>query len=239
MFKYDLNCIPTPPESTDFGPFGSLRSDFSETPDTFTLIPRLLPIRDQGSRGSCVAHSIALMKEEQDTSQGYFSTDFIYNARSNRPESGMYIRDGLQILKDQGILPERSIWEGQFDFPLTTRLQKKAYSNRISGFARLETMENVKISLLENGPCPIAFPVYQLNGKIWDQKNSESLLGYHAMTVVGWNLEGFVIRNSWGPGWGCDGYITYPYEDWGQHCEVWTSYKLKTCKSQGWNCFRL
>lgn len=39
-------------------------------------------------------------------------------------------------------------------------------------------------------------------------------LGGHAYTMVGYNEVGFLIQNSWGPGWGDNGFATLPYEDW-------------------------
>jgi hypothetical protein len=41
--------------------------------------------------------------------------------------------------------------------------------------------------------------------------------------VVGYNEEGFIIRNSWGDDWGTDGYTVFPYDHWGLHREIWTT----------------
>ena len=45
------------------------------------------------------------------------------------------------------------------------------------------------------------------------QVNGQTL-GGHAYVLVGYNEVGFLVQNSWGPGWGKDGYATLPYEDW-------------------------
>jgi hypothetical protein len=39
-------------------------------------------------------------------------------------------------------------------------------------------------------------------------------LGGHAFAIVGYTAEGFVIQNSWGPGWGYHGFAILSYEDW-------------------------
>jgi hypothetical protein len=39
-------------------------------------------------------------------------------------------------------------------------------------------------------------------------------LGGHAFALVGYNEVGFLVQNSWGPGWGKGGFATLPYEDW-------------------------
>ncbi len=38
--------------------------------------------------------------------------------------------------------------------------------------------------------------------------------GGHAFALVGYNEVGFLVQNSWGTGWGKDGFATLPYEDW-------------------------
>jgi len=38
--------------------------------------------------------------------------------------------------------------------------------------------------------------------------------GGHAFALVGYNRFGFVVQNSWGPGWGTKGFAILPYDDW-------------------------
>jgi C1A family cysteine protease len=44
-------------------------------------------------------------------------------------------------------------------------------------------------------------------------KPGEKVLGGHAVMAVGYNdkQKRFIIRNSWGTGWGKKGYFTMPY----------------------------
>jgi hypothetical protein len=42
-------------------------------------------------------------------------------------------------------------------------------------------------------------------------------LGGHAFALVGYNERGFVVQNSWGPGWGLGGFGVMPYDDWVEH----------------------
>ena len=44
--------------------------------------------------------------------------------------------------------------------------------------------------------------------------------------LVGYNEDGFIVRNSWGHNWGNQGYSIYEYNDWGSHWEIWTTIDL-------------
>jgi hypothetical protein len=39
----------------------------------------------------------------------------------------------------------------------------------------------------------------------------------HAIAIVGYTKEGFIIQNSWGTSWGHNGFAVLPYEDWMLH----------------------
>ena len=42
-------------------------------------------------------------------------------------------------------------------------------------------------------------------------------LGEHAFALVGYNPAGFVVQNSWGTAWGCQGFAILLYDDWVRH----------------------
>ncbi|MFZ6689771.1 hypothetical protein ACO0K0_18680 [Undibacterium sp. SXout11W] len=39
-------------------------------------------------------------------------------------------------------------------------------------------------------------------------------IGGHAFALIGYTSQGFVVQNSWGTGWGCQGLAILSYEDW-------------------------
>ncbi len=48
--------------------------------------------------------------------------------------------------------------------------------------------------------------------------------GGHAVAVVGYTRDGFVVQNSWGEGWGTGGFALLPYEDWMLHAtDCWVA----------------
>ncbi len=47
--------------------------------------------------------------------------------------------------------------------------------------------------------------------------------GVHAIAIVGYTKDGFIIQNSWGEDWGAGGFALLPYEDWTLHAsDCWT-----------------
>ena len=68
----------------------------------------------------------------------------------------------------------------------------------IYGFAVYESFESRDVAKTGHVPMP---------------KAKEALLGGHAVVAVGYDesKQWFIVRNSWGKGWGMDGYFTMPY----------------------------
>ncbi len=63
---------------------------------------------------------------------------------------------------------------------------------------------------------------YKVNGRAKQIKlpvirRTGRATGGHAVAIVGYTREGFVIQNSWGPTWGEKGFAVLPYEDWMLH----------------------
>jgi hypothetical protein len=53
---------------------------------------------------------------------------------------------------------------------------------------------------------------------------SQELLGAHAFAIVGYDTKGFWIQNSWGDGWGYNGFACITYDDWLQNStDVWAA----------------
>jgi hypothetical protein len=73
-----------------------------------------------------------------------------------------------------------------------------------------------KVSYVESGTMRKRdFPVIARRGRAD---------GGHAIAVVGYTNEGFIIQNSWGANWGDGGFALLPYEDWLLHAtDVWVA----------------
>ena len=207
----------------------SIYDESFSLPSTFDLRPQLNRIRNQGTQGTCAAQTAACMKEWQEKKDvnfdDYMSPQFIYNYRVNQDKSGMYGRDVMRILSNIGscsesLYPYNTI-ESKGD--IDEKYYSEASNYKIRSYARVNTIDSLKRALYVNGPCYISFPVYNHGSRMWKQKKGQQRIGGHAMTVVGYNKDGFIIRNTWGIVWGKLGYCTYPYSDWGCHQEIWTT----------------
>lgn len=197
-----------------------------DLPTSLDLRAKLQPVRDQGSTSTCAAQAAGCIKEYQERLevdyQGYFSPQFVYNHRSNAPEPGMVGRNVMDILYKLGTPPEYMYPFGTTTEPSADTIRQAA-NMTIKEYARVETILGLKTALVADGPCYISFPTYNSGTRMWKPQPGDTSQGGHAMTVVGYDKNGFIIRNSWGDDWGDGGYCTYPYEDWGSHWEIWST----------------
>lgn len=181
---------------------------------------------DQMVDGPCSAYSAAAIKQYHEFKnyklKKELSKRFVYILRKNFPAKGMFARDTMDILLNYGIPLEKTFkyrFKKKEDIP--QEVYTEASNHKILAYAKIDSLDGLKVALYQNGPCYIAFPVYSNEMDFWKQKNN-TLLGGHACVVVGYNEEGFIIRNSWSYTWGDKGHTIYPYKDWGIHYEVWT-----------------
>ena len=197
-------------------------------PEEWDLRPQMRPVRDQGSQGTCSAQTAAAMKEWEETAdvqfKEYMSPQFIYNQRENQGMPGMYPRNTLDILYKVGIVSEKDYPYNTFT-PITEELKQKAATYKIQGYAQINTTDSLKKALFANGPCYIAFSVYNPNKmEFWKPDYvGQQALGGHALCVAGYLRDCFIIRNSWSASWGDNGYCYYFFKDFGMHWETWTA----------------
>jgi C1A family cysteine protease len=221
--NYLLNVRPSPADARDYR--ASAIYPIISLPAELDLRPKLQPIRDQGSQGACAAMAGAAMKECQEFTDSllneYFSPQFIYNLRDGDGD-GMYMRDLMNILRKTGDCTEKAFPYGSVGKPPQNALNE-AKSYIIQSYASISTVEELKTALYLNGVCIIAVPVYNFTERMWYQNPGEEYLGGHSMAIVGYNKDGFIIRNSWSETWGDKGYCVMPYADLPLAWEVWST----------------
>ena len=193
-------------------------------PKTYKLSE--VSVKNQGSTGSCVAHACSSIVEyhnkRQQNNETVFSTEFIYGYRPDGyyVGEGMYLRDALKTLQKVGDCPlanlrgnnkcEKAMENVDENFD---SLKDLAYPHRISSYIKLTTDDEIKMALMDSGYVLVSMPWhadYKLKNGVYTYTSDENR-GYHAVTIYGWNEQGWLVHNSWGKNWGQDGKFIVPF----------------------------
>lgn len=83
----------------------------------------------------------------------------------------------------------------------------------------IKSIVDMQSAILEVGAVYVSASVH--DGWYLDKQKSLNLIpfqrkrvGGHAFAIVGYNEDGFIVQNSWGPDWGYFGFAILSYEDW-------------------------
>lgn len=169
------------------------------------VMPRVI---DQGDLSICVPCSIsAYLNWKENLNDGSHKDNSIalmdiYACRTNAGE-GMSFKEAFSYLRHHGV-------------------KSKAGNLMIGHYGKVNNFLSLKYALVMNGPCTGALKVYSSDPEFWKDKHDGKYLGGHAISIVGYDKEGFIIRNSWGTAFADKGYTKIKYEDFGHLMEVWT-----------------
>jgi C1A family cysteine protease len=135
------------------------------------------------------------------------------------------IRTGIKSIAQIGYCPEE-MWPHD-PARLTTRPTADCYDNasahRSISYARIDQdLVAMKACLASGYPFIFGFSVYEsfesepiaLTGKVPMPRSDERRIGAHAVLAVGYDdvAREFIVRNSWGAGWGIGGHFFLPYD---------------------------
>jgi C1A family cysteine protease len=208
------------------------------------------PVESQGSLGSCTANAtVGLVEYFERRAHGRFidaSRLFLYKATRDllhwTGDTGAYLRSTMGALALFGVPPEE-YWPYQvasFDNEPTAFCYSFAQNYQAVRYYRLDPsgtppatlLTRIKTNLAAGLPPVFGFTVYSsisqagTTGRIPYPGQGESVLGGHAMLVIGYddNLTitntnngatttgALLVRNSWGASWGNHGYGAIPYD---------------------------
>jgi hypothetical protein len=184
------------------------------TLNTFDLRLDLLPISKIIKKGQCLPVSLCTIKEWQEhknsTFWEYFSSDYIYLNRNNKNKSGISLNESIHISTTLGMLPEKYENNSEEE-KLNIALQYK-----FNTYNYIDSINDLKYSLINNGPCCIILPLYNENNfEFWiNNIEEQTKKDWHAVTVIGWTADAFILRNCWGPNWAYSGYTYFQFEHW-------------------------
>jgi C1A family cysteine protease len=202
-------------------------------PPATDLRPSCPAVYNQGKLGSCTANAIGAAIEYDRLLEKL--PDFVpsrlfiyYNERVIEGtvdfDSGAQLRDGIKTVASQGVCPEPE-WPYDID-KFTHKPPAKAYADAktdraISYQSLIQDLNQMKGCLASGYPFIFGFTVYESfeteavkeSGHAPMPRPSERAIGGHAVMAVGYDdaTQRFLVRNSWGTGWGLAGYFTLPY----------------------------
>lgn len=155
---------------------------------------------NQGADGSCVSQCLYEMvrydREKWSRDTCPIDRRWVYVRRQNTGVEGMTPREGMEILRKNGI---------------------------VSLYARIPSVMAMKSALVSCGPILIALPVYNATNQFWLGEGRP--VGYHAVTVTAFSERELTFKNTWGLDWGSYGYGCLPISDFGKIVESWVILK--------------
>lgn len=226
--KHTFGWLPDEPDNRDY-----LYSPVKvQIPDSVDLRIQMPAVYDQGQLGSCTANAVAGALDFQRARQAeHFITPsrlFIYyNERKDqhtiKEDSGASIRESAKAVKKYGACPE-SEWKYHVS-KFTHKPTKSCYTDALKyedlTYLRVkQSVGDLQNALASGEAVLIGIQVYESfesdavanSGQVpMPNTASEQLLGGHAVLVVGYENEKWIVRNSWGESWGDRGYFYLPF----------------------------
>jgi len=181
-------------------------------PEKYSYVNFLPKVIDQGYNPICVPCSIsAYVNWKENLKHGDNKKDNkvmlfdIYASRTTPGNNGMSFKDALKFMRHTGV-------------------DTNAGKSKIDRYAKIGSVDQLKNAILSNGPCIGGLPVYNSDKDFWNQKGGDYYRGGHAISIVGFDKDGFIIRNSWGDTYANNGYTKLKYSDFPAFMEIWTMF---------------
>lgn len=211
-------------------------------PSLVLLAPEIPPpdfpdyeILDQGSEGACTGFGLAAVINLLNARAGInfkASPVMLYQMARKHDEwpgedhAGSSCRGAIRGWKNMGVCSaEDWPFTGKGDLgELTIERAYKARYHTLGAYYRLlPNISDYHAALNETGALFVSAAVHSgwndpvkldPTDTLATIQPSDEVTGGHAFAIVGYNSQGFIVQNSWGPGWGTKGFAVWLYEDW-------------------------
>jgi hypothetical protein len=201
-----------------------------------------VPILDQGQEGACTGFGLAtvanylLNTRRHDRDRTPVSPHMFYDMARRYDEwagidyEGSSCRGAIKGWFKHGVCAQQ-LWAGQQAQigMLTDKIVTDAAKRTLGAYFRVNHKSLVAMhsAMSEVG---VLYASATVHGG-WSSVGSDGIIAYdptptggHAFAIVGYDETGFWIQNSWGTGWGKEGFGHVSYQDWLENgSDVWVA----------------
>jgi len=191
-------------------------------------------VLDQGTEGACTGFGLAgvinLFKHQSGDKTFRASTRMLYEMAKKHDEwpgedyAGSSCRGAIRGWHNMGVC-EDALWPYRPDRPdadITVERAKNAKNYTLGAYYRLRPeVIDYHAALNITGAVYVSADVHEgwfrpksSGGKLPKIAYPSPSAGGHAFAIVGYDRDGFIVQNSWGPSWGEKGFAIWTYEDW-------------------------
>lgn len=192
-------------------------------PEKFSWQEKLTPIKNQGNCGSCWAFSAQATFADVMALHGKGTNDYSEQWMVSCDEqssgcNGGWFHSAFQLVKKEGNVFEKDMPYKASDLKCPSGLP---HSTKLIQWQELSTgvatVDDIKKAIYLYGPVSVAVAVTgkfdSYKSGIYNEGTSGSI--NHAVNLVGWDdtvkPAHWIMRNSWGPSWGENGYMRIAY----------------------------
>jgi len=216
------------------------------------------PVENQSSAGSCVGNGVVGALEFLQIRNGQPFSDLsrlfvYYNSRlmhkSQDKDSGTYISLAFGTLSSLGTCAETK-WPydlSKLFIRPTWGSYREAYANKIDSYYKIGGVGQTRIDFIQRALRAQHVVVFGMTvdktfmdyagGIMAMPTPNRQTEGGHCMVIVGYdnNTQCWIVRNSWGIGWGENGYayIPYAYLDASSANDFWVPYLPNSSMENG------